>query len=254
MKTWWSGAALVALGLAWLITDWVLRTVFPLSWGGPNIGGGGLFLLALVVAVVGAVLMGVRALPVLRSSRPRPRRGLVLAPVAVDAVLLIALVAVRVVLPGDTGPDGRSAGVNGQVAVSADATGAPVLLLEVCRGRVDTLTIVGPNRGSVPNQVFAELRAPTPVTAPLEVAPLAPPNGWRGAPASLPLTSQAFLIASAEGSQSELRQVDFSAGDLAELAAAGPDTVQYSAYDADSPEGFVSHRTSRAEFHDVACS
>jgi len=192
-------------------------------------------------------------LPALRASRPWPGRRRVLAPVAVDAVLLVAVVVVRVVLPGDTGPDGRLAGLDGQVGVSADATGAPVLLLEVCRGHVDTVTIVGPNRGSRPNQTFAELRAPAPVTAPLDVAPLAPPTGWRGAPVSLPLTSQAFLIASAQSAQSELLQVDFSADDLAELAAAGPDEVQYSTYAAGSHDGLVNRRTSRAAFHGIAC-
>ena len=81
-----------------------------------------------------------------------------------------------------------------------------------------------------------------------------PPSGWSGAPASLPLASEAFLIASAQGEQSELRQVDFSARDLAELAASGPDVVQYSTYEAGSDEGLVDRRTSRAHFHELACS
>ena len=119
---------------------------------------------------------------------------------------------------------------------------------------MDAVRVVGPNRGNVANEVFAELRAPAPVTAPLEVAPLAPPSGWTGTPASLPLTSQEFLIASARGEQSELRQVDFNARDIAELATAGPDTVQYSTYDPNSEEGFVNRRTSRAEFHALACN
>jgi hypothetical protein len=251
MKMWWAGATLAGLGLLWLSFDWIARTVFPLSWGGPNIGGGGLILLALLMIVAGLVLSLV-ALPSLRASQPR--RSIVLGPVAVVAVLLLVVIAVRVALPGDIGADGRSAGINGQVGISVDATGAPVLLLELCRGQVDTVTIVGPNRGNVANEMFAELHAPSPVTATLEIAPLTPPSGWTGAPASLPVASQTLLIASAQGKQSELRQVDFNARELAELKAAGPDTVQYSTYDPASEEGFVHLRTTRAEFHALACN
>ncbi|WP_041795554.1 hypothetical protein [Modestobacter italicus] len=246
MKRWWIGASLLAVGLGWCITDWVLRTLYPLSWGGPNIGGGGLLLIAVGAAITGAVMLMTSG----RALLSRPKSWVLWAPVAVDAALLVGLVAVRVLLPGDTGPDGGLAGINGQVGVTVDATGAPVLMLEVCHGSVDTVTVVGPNRGSQPNEVFARLTAPAPVASPTQVALLAPPPGWSGTPTSLPLDTQSFLIASAEGTQSELRQVDFSAADLATL---DPETVQYSDYD-DAAQDLVNRRTPRSGFHQVACA
>ena len=103
MRAWWTGATLVALGLAWLIADQVLQALFPLSWGGPNIGGGLIILIAMAAAVAG-LLMLLRAGPNLAQHQPRPSRLLVLAPLAVDGALVLALVAVRVVLSGDAGP------------------------------------------------------------------------------------------------------------------------------------------------------
>lgn len=248
MKAWWTGASLLAVGLGWWITDRVLTTLFPLSWGGPNIGGGLLLLVAAAVAVLGAVMLVVSGRALLAQPSRRKLR-LLWAPVAVDAALLFGLVAVRVLLPGDTGPDGGPAGINGQVGVTVDAAGAPVLILEVCRGSVNTITVVGPNRGSEPNEVFANLRAPAPVATPTQVALLSPTPGWSGTLASLPLDTQSFLIASAQGDQSELRQVDFSAADLATL---DPATVQYSIYD-DAKQDLVNRRTPRSGFHHVAC-
>ena len=249
MKAWWTGASLLAVGLGWWITDRVLTTLFPLSWGGPNIGGGFLLLVAAAAAVAGAVMLVVSGRALL-AQPSHHKLTLLWAPVAVDAALLVGLVAVHVLLPGDTGPDGGPAGINGQVGVTVDAAGAPVLILEVCHGSVDTITVLGPNRGSEPNEVFANLRSPAPVANPTQVALLAATPGWTGAPTSLPLDTHPFLIASAQGDQSELRQVDFSAADLAAL---DPATVQYSEYD-DAKQDLVNRRTPRSGFHHVACA
>ncbi|MBF5080951.1 hypothetical protein [Quadrisphaera sp. INWT6] len=251
-RAWWTGAALLALGLSWQITDQVLRTLYPLSWGGPNIGGGLIYLVAQVIAVAGLITMVVTAAR-LGARRVRFGTGTFLVPVLVTGTLFVGLLAVNTLLPGDTGPDGGPAGINGQVGLAADATGSPVLVLEVCRGAVDTIDVAGPNIGGV-NAPVAVLKAPAPVTTPTEVSLLAPPPGWSGAPASLPLDSTEFVIASAFGSQSELRQVDFGAPELASVAAAGPDAVLYSEYDPDGDRGSRPVLTTRAGFHELACA
>lgn len=252
VKTWRIGAALVALGLTWLITDRVLRALLPLNWGGPNIGGGFLILVALVIAATGVVLLVLGGLVLLRS-RPRPTRAPVLVPVGLDAALVLILILVSFVLPDDTGTDGRLAGINGQVGISVDADGDLVVALEICAGSVDTVTVVGPNRSGKPNEVFAELTAPVALTASAQITLLGPPRGWTGAPTSLPLETQEFLIVSAGGWQSALSQVEITAADVAELEAAGPSTVQYSAYDPDNARGSQSRRTTRTQFHQIAC-
>lgn len=252
MRTWRVGATLVALGVTWLITDRVLLALLPLSWGGPNIGGGLLILLALVVAATGVVLLVLGGVALIRS-RPRPARAPVVVPVVLDAGLVLVLLVAWLVLPDGTGTDGRLAGINGQVGISVDADGALVAVLEVCAGSVDTVTVVGPNRGAEPNEVFAELTAPAPLTTPEQVSLLAPPSEWTGAPASLPVGAENFLIVSAGGWQSELRQVEINAADVAELAAAGPDIVQYSVYDSETAEGSANRRATRSRFHEIAC-
>lgn len=252
MTTWRVGASLVALGVTWLITDRVLLALLPLSWGGPNIGGGLLILLALVVTATGVVLLVLGGIVLFRS-RPRPAHAPVLIPVVFDAALVLILTVASFVLPDDTGTDGRLAGINGQVGVSVDDDGALVAVLEVCEGSVDTVTVVGPNRGEEPNEVFAELTAPVPLTAPEQVSLLAPSSGWTGAPTSLPVGAEDFLIVSASGWQSELLQVEIDAADVAELEAAGPSIVQYSVYDPDNARGSASRRATRAQFHQIAC-
>ncbi|MBC3760950.1 hypothetical protein ACUN7V_18155 [Quadrisphaera oryzae] len=251
-RAWWTGAALLALGLSWQITDRVLRTLYPLSWGGPNIGGFFIYVAAQVVAGAG-LLTVVASGALLAAHRVRLGRGALLVPVVAAAVLVVALQVVNRVLPGDTGPDGGLAGVNGQVGLAADAAGDPVLVLEVCRGAVDTISVVGPNTGGT-NAFIAALQAPAPVTAPTTVPLLAPPSGWTGAPASLPLDSVEFVIVSASGRQSELRQVDFGAAELASVVAAGPDAVLYSAYDPEGDRGSTPVLTTRAGFHELACA
>ena len=64
------------------------------------------------------------------------------------------------------------------------------------------------------------------------------------------MDTQPFLIALAQGHQSQLRQVDFSAADLTTL---DPATVQYSEYDS-SKKDLVNRRTPRSGFHTVACT
>lgn len=251
-KVWWTGATLLMLGLAWQITDQVLQTLYPLSWGGPNIGGFVIYFAAQVVAGAGLITMAAAAALSL-SHRVRLSRATLLVPLMAAALLVVGLQAVNRLLPGDTGPDGGLAGINGQVGLAADASGNPVLVLEVCRGAVDTISVVGPNTGGR-NAFIAALQAPAPVTGPTQVSLLDPPSGWSGAPGSLPLDSVEFVIASASGRQSELRQVDFGATELASVAAAGPDAVLYSEYDPGGDRGSRPVLTTRAGFHELACA
>jgi hypothetical protein len=139
-----------------------------------------------------------------------------LAPVLVNALLIATLVAVA----------NRSGGepVAGAVGVTVSASGSPVLVIEVCRGSVDTVTVVGPHRGAEPNEQRARLTSRTPVNASISVDIVRPTRQWTGSPLSTPLG--AMLVATAGGPQGSLRQVSFSAADLASL---DPSTVLYAA-------------------------
>lgn len=218
---WWAGHVMLAVGLGWWALDWVLQSLLPLQWGGPNIGGGLLLLLAQALALLGAglaVLMGLALL----STRRLWRRRLV-APLVVNAVLAVALIVVKSVLPGDVGYNGWQAGIVGDTGVTVNEAGQPVLVLAVCVESVDHITVVGPNRGDEPNEVFLELSSDEPVTGLTLVDLAAPGPRWGGGdPTPLPVKTQELLIATAESSRTALRQVDFTAADLAALE---PSTV-----------------------------
>lgn len=52
-----AGTGVVAMALVVLAANDGAREIFPRQWGGPNIGGGVLVLLAAVVGMVGFVLL-----------------------------------------------------------------------------------------------------------------------------------------------------------------------------------------------------
>lgn len=235
------GFLLLIVGLGWLIADRLLRGYFPLAWGGPNIGGGALLVLAIVAAASGAVLVALNF-----RRREGSGRGARLPGVgswiglALGGALAVGWVVVSVVEPAD--PD---AGLNGRVGVTVSATGSAVLVVEVCRGSTTTVTINGPHREGQPNAVLAQFDAASPVTSSVLLDVLHPPAAWSERPGSS-LSAAApgdLMIASGQGHQSQLRQVDFTVADLESLDA---DTVLYT----DVP----GHpRVPSSTFHSVAC-
>lgn len=52
------GLSLFVFGSATALVNWWAVAAFPEEWGGPNIGGGGLLLLSLVIAIGGLMLTG----------------------------------------------------------------------------------------------------------------------------------------------------------------------------------------------------
>ncbi|WP_175442380.1 hypothetical protein [Humibacillus sp. DSM 29435] len=235
------GFLLLLVGLGWLIADRLLRGYFPLAWGGPNIGGGALLVLAIVAAASGAVLVALNF-----RRREGSDRGARLPGVgswiglALGGALAVGWVVVSVVEPAD--PD---AGLNGQVGVTVSATGSPVLVVEVCRGSTTTVTINGPHREGQPNTVLAQFDAALPVTSSVLLDILHPPAAWSARPGSS-LSAAApedLMIASGQGHQSQLRQVDFTVADLESLDV---DTVLYT--------DVTGHpRVPSSTFHSVAC-
>jgi hypothetical protein len=210
--SWRTGHVLLAVGLGWWLVDAVLTTLLPGAWGGPNIGGGLLLLLAAAVGVLG--LVGV----LLSGAGVDRRRPHWWAPVAANAVLALLVVGARLVLPGDGGPGGWDHGLNGVTGVTVDDAGSPVLALAVCYGSVDTVSVYGPNRGDQPNELLLELHTDEPVTTGALVDLADPGPRWTGGDASaLRLDQQELVIASAQDDRHGLAQVAFSADQLAAL-------------------------------------
>ncbi len=52
----------LALGATWIVVDRILTAQYPEKWGGPNIGGGALLLLAYALVVTGLGLLAAAAL------------------------------------------------------------------------------------------------------------------------------------------------------------------------------------------------
>ncbi|GAB4079778.1 hypothetical protein GCU67_01665 [Modestobacter muralis] len=139
--------------------------------------------------------------------------------------------------------------VNGAVGITVTADGAPVAVVEICRGSVQELGVAGPNRGQQPNEVHADLVAAAPVRASTTVVLAAPGEDWQGTPLRAPLDDDLYVVLAGDHEEdSELTQADFR---VAELDALTPDTVQYSVYDDD--RGPRSVQAPLADFHDLAC-
>jgi hypothetical protein len=253
VRGWVTGGVLLAVGLVGLVTYQSLVWAHPHQWGtDSDIGGGGIVLVS-AAFVLGGLLTLVRAVRAARARRAAgeriPRTGRIVrgGVLALDGALVVALVTISVASPGS------SSGVDGQVGVTVDAAGAPVLLLEVCRGSLDVVTVVGPNVDGR-NEQYARLVPPTPITASMTVSLSSPPSGWTVEQLALPLAGHAslLLIASAYSDDGqELLQADFTPEQLATL---DPDTVQHVALGRSGPDGFVDTRSALAGFHDEVCS
>lgn len=233
------GFFLLFAGLGWVITDRLLRQSFPLTWGGPNIGGGALLLLAWLAAAGGAALVVVEFVLYQRGYQAshRPRVGWWVA--VAFTVALSALVAVVLFQPR-----AATTGINGQVGVTVSGRGAPVLVLEICRGSTTDFSISGPNRGSIPNEVLAHFYATSPVDSTMLLDVTHPPPGWTAEPGLPGTTVNGLQIAAGRGQETQLRQVNFSATELATLT---PGTVLHSAGSSKLS------RISQAGFHAVVC-
>lgn len=104
MQRWISGSIALGAGVAWLLVDRILLLAYPLRWGGPNIGGGGLSVLAQLAVVSGfAMLISDPAGPAQRTSpqiipaphdyAPRePGRRARAVALLVDGALIVALI------------------------------------------------------------------------------------------------------------------------------------------------------------------
>lgn len=225
----------VVIALLWLIVDQVLRGYLPLRWGGPNIGGG--FLVGICYV---ALLVGVVRLALDRGLWTRRWSGWMWTSGAVIVVLFAGFLFVRIVQPRDT-----DAGLVGRVGVTVTARGEPVLALLVCRGSIDRVEIVGPHRGSVPNEHLATYRSDAPVSGYQEMSLSDPGPGWLADPGITGdgIAGQALVIASADGEKAALASVSFTAADLAGLS---PGVVQ-------DGSGPGTQRRSVDDFRAVVC-
>lgn len=113
------GFLLLILGFGWLTASVLLRNYNPLRWGGPDIGGGALVLLAGVAVVAGLVLVVVD-IPLHRRDRGSRLPVMTWIAAFVSVLLAATFVEVLVLKPGDP-----SAGLNGQVGVTVSASGWP---------------------------------------------------------------------------------------------------------------------------------
>lgn len=211
MTRWILGNALVAAGLMWVAVYRALRGLYPLNWGGPNIGAGFTVLVAYAAVLAGVILLLID-LTDTRTVRPdRPRRPR--TPPVLAAVAAVAVLAMVIAPPGPGG-----SGTVGDLGVTVDAAGDPVLVLVVCERSVSSVRLNGPYRGGS-NEVFGELTAPAEITA-TTLLPLSDlPAGWTGGPIELPLEERPadLVVASAHGDQSQLRQLSFTPDDLTTL-------------------------------------
>lgn len=210
-RGWVRVVAFVAVvgALAWLIVNQLLIGYFPLSWGGPNIGGGLLVGLC-YIAVIGGLLT-------LWAARSRDfGRWSIHHWVGATAIvaLLASFAAVTIIKPGD-----KEAGIVGRSAVTVTADGDPVLLLAICRGSVDRAWVSGPNRGDQPNERLAAYRSLEPVSGFADIDLLAPTPPWQAEPALAPdaVSDQRLLIASAFGEETALSQVSFTEAEFRTL-------------------------------------
>lgn len=212
MTRWILGNALIAAGLAWVAAYGALRGWYPLNWGGPNIGAGFTVVVAYAAVLAGVILL-IIDLTGTRSGRPDRARRRPRTPPVLAALAAVAAVAMFVAPPGPGG-----SGIVGDLGVTVDAAGEPVLVLVVCERSVSTVRLHGPYRGG-PNEVYGELRAPADIAA-TTLLPLSDlPAGWAGGPIDLPLEERPddLVLASADGEQSMLRSVGFTDSDLTAL-------------------------------------
>ena len=240
---WRTGTALVVVGGCWLLVGAVARQVYPLAWTYSAVLHVPLDLLAAAAVVAGVVMAAdsVRRRRVLRLRRLAPAAGL-------GAALVLAVLVGRSLPVGD--------GFNGQVGVMAGPGGAPVAVLGLCEGTVDSLEVLD----LVYEQSLQEGDAYAPAARlhhdggldGVVVVDLAdPPPGWDGMPLGAAASGEDELNISATGRQSLLNDTYFTRAEVAQLS---PGTVLYSVWD--QPDGALSgnEQAPLADFAAVACS
>ena len=242
---WRTGVALVVVGGGWLLVGAVARQVYPLVWSYSAIVHVPLDLLA-AVAVAAGVVMAVD------SAHRRRTLRLQLRPLAPSAALGAVLVVA--VLVGRSIPAGN--GFNGQVGVMAGPGGAPVAVLGVCEGTVDSLEVLD----LVYEQSLQQGDAYAPAArlhhdggldGVVVVDLTRPPPQWAGTPLGAAASGEDELNISATGRQSLLDDTYFTRAEVEQLS---PGMVLYSVWE--QPDGAYqgNEQAPLADFAAVACS
>lgn len=220
---WRTGTALVVVAGGWLAVGAVARLVNPLVWTYLQPVHVPLDLVA-VVAVIWGVVLAVAA------ARRRRAEGASIRPLARSAAgcaVLLAVVAVARAVPvGD--------GFNGQAGVMAGPDGSPVVVLGLCRGEIDTITVDDLD-SDLAEQAWdrgedvhvAQLTHDGGVEEVTSVDLTSPPGGWRGTTLRPPNPGEEELYLEARGRGSVLDVLWFTRAEVEQLP---PDTVLLSAW------------------------
>jgi hypothetical protein len=238
---WRTGAALVLVGLCWLLIGSVMRLTYPLTWTYLRV-----LHIPLDVAAVAAVAYGI-VLAVVAARRRRADRISLrpLAPAMTGGAVLLAVVLVaRVVPAGD--------GFNGQVGVMAGPDGSPVVVLGVCRGEIDTV-IVEDRESDLGDRFYdhgegayaARLQHEDGVNEVTAVDLTSPPAGWSGTTLRPSANSEDELYVEATGRGAVLDVIWFTRAEVERLP---PDTVLLSTWD----DGGAWAGSEQVQFEDVA--
>ncbi|CAN5386112.1 hypothetical protein BH11ACT8_BH11ACT8_34930 [soil metagenome] len=112
--------------------------------------------------------------------------------------------------------------VIGSAGVTVDSDRRLVVLVEVCRDDVDSVSLVTGREGledDEPNPTVASWTAATPQSGSIVLETAAPPAAWTG-PATVALDDGTLYVVSASSSErdAEVTQASFRAGDLASLS------------------------------------
>lgn len=249
---WWrTGSAMVVVGGCWLVVGAVARQAFPLAWTYTAVLHVPLDLVA-VVAVVAGVVMAVDSL---RRRRTLGLRLRVLAPSAALGVLvLLAALAGRAVpaVPGVPAGDG----FNGQVGVMAGPDGAPVAVLGLCQGTVDSLTV----QDVANEQLLEEGDAYLPAArlehdgglgGIVQVDLTRPPAQWGGTALGDPASGEEDLRITATGRQSVLNDTYFTRAEIQQLA---PGMVTYSVWEQPDGPYTGNEQVPLSDFAGTACT
>ena len=220
---WRTGTALVLVAAGWLAVGAVVRVINPLVWTYLRPVHVPLDLVAGVGVVCGVVI----AVGAARRRRAGGRSLRLLARSAVGcAVLLVVVAAARAVPVGD--------GFNGQAGVMAGPDGSPVVVLGLCRGEIDTITVDDLD-SDLAEQAFergedvhvAQLEHDGGVEGVTLVDLTSPPAGWSGTILQPPNPGEGRLYLDARGQGSVLDVLWFTRAEVAQLP---PDTVLLSAW------------------------
>lgn len=113
------------------------------------------------------------------------------------------------------------ADVLGTAAVGVDAAGAPVALVEVCRGRIDTVEVHGDRTGlrdDEPNAVVGTWRAAEPRDGRVELSLVAPSGDWAGSEGLTLAEGRTYVLTAYDSDRdAEVTQVSFTTTQLAAL-------------------------------------